>query len=67
MNGICDQIFHVFLAASATYVGEPSDPSESERVEWVDVDRLRGEILAGRVADGMALTALSWALAFDQI
>lgn len=67
MNGLCDQVFHVFVAGGATYVGEPSDPSESERVEWVAVDRLRGEILAGRIGDGMAVTALTWALAFDRI
>jgi 8-oxo-dGTP pyrophosphatase MutT (NUDIX family) len=67
MNGLCDQVFHVFLAAGATYVGEPTDPSESERIEWVAVDRLRAEILAGRIGDGMAVTALTWALAFDRI
>ena len=67
MNGICDQFFHLFLADGATYVGEPSDPSESERVEWVTVERLRDEIGAGRITDGMALTGLSWALAFGRI
>jgi len=67
MNGVCDQFFHVFLAEGATYVGEPSDPSESERVEWVTVDRLRDEIRAGQVTDGMALTGLTWALAFGRL
>jgi len=67
MNGLCDQRFHLFLAEGATYVGEPSDPSESERVEWVAVDRIREEILAGRVADGLALTGLTWALAFGRL
>jgi 8-oxo-dGTP pyrophosphatase MutT (NUDIX family) len=67
MNGICEQFFHLFLADGATYVGEPTDPSESEFVEWVDVPRIRDEMLAGRVNEGMALTGLAWALAFGRI
>jgi 8-oxo-dGDP phosphatase len=67
MNGVCDQFFHVFLAAGATYVGEPTEPAESERVEWVDVATVRAEIVAGRVNEGMGLTGLLWALTFDRI
>jgi hypothetical protein len=67
MNGICEQFFHLFLADGATYVGEPTDPSESEFVEWVDVARIREEMLAGRVNEGMAVTGLAWALAFGRI
>ena len=63
-NGTSDATFHLFAAAGATYVGEPSDPSESERIEWVSVAQLRDEILAGRVGDGLSLTALLWWLTF---
>lgn len=56
--GLSDQAFNIFVAAGATHVGDPVDASESERVEWVTVDRLRDEIAAGRVVDGLSLTGL---------
>jgi 8-oxo-dGTP pyrophosphatase MutT (NUDIX family) len=64
MSGVCDQQFHVFAAAGATYVGEPTDPGESERVEWVARDALRAEVAAGRVNEGLSLTGVLWLLAF---
>ena len=67
INGSTDQIFHLFLADGADHVGEPSDPSESERIEWVPVDRLVDEIHAGRVQDGLSLTGLLHALAFGPL
>jgi hypothetical protein len=60
LNGLSDATFHLFEAEGARHVGEPTDTSESERVEWVDLDRLRAEIAAGRVVDGLSLTALLW-------
>jgi len=57
-NGNSDGVFNLFLTESATYVGDPSDPSESERIEWVTWPTIRAEIAAGRVADGLSLTAL---------
>jgi 8-oxo-dGTP pyrophosphatase MutT (NUDIX family) len=65
-NGMSDSTFHLFVADGATHVGEPPDRSESERVEWLPVDRLVDEIRAGRVGDGLSLTALLWWLQFDQ-
>lgn len=62
-NGFCDAVFNLFITNSADYVGEPSDPYESERVEWVSWATLRSEIAAGRVGDGLSLTALLWTLA----
>jgi 8-oxo-dGTP pyrophosphatase MutT (NUDIX family) len=62
-NGLSDQVFHLFLADSAEYHGEPSDPDEAERVEWLPVPRLRSELVAGNVVDGLSLTALTWCLA----
>lgn len=59
-NGTSDATFHLFAADGATHVGPPSDPDESERVEWVTWDRLREELRAGRVLDGLSLTALLW-------
>jgi 8-oxo-dGTP pyrophosphatase MutT (NUDIX family) len=66
-NGLSDQTFHIFLAHGADHVGEPTDPSESERIEWVTVDALRDHIRAGAVRDGLSLTALTYALAFDAL
>jgi 8-oxo-dGTP pyrophosphatase MutT (NUDIX family) len=64
VSGVIDLRFHVFAAEGATQVGEPVDVSESERVEWVDTTRVREEIIAGRVVDGLSLTALLWGFTF---
>lgn len=66
-NGSSDQMFHTFLAAGATHVGEPTDIGESERIAWVPVDEVRGLIAGGEFTDGLSLTALLWALAFAAI
>jgi 8-oxo-dGTP pyrophosphatase MutT (NUDIX family) len=63
-NGSSDACFHLFEAEGAVHIGDPTDPSESERVEWVPLHLLRAEIAAGRVRDGLSLTALLWWLAF---
>lgn len=63
-NGSSDATFHLFEAAGATYHGDPTDPSESERIEWVALGRLHDEIRAGRVLDGLSLTALLWWFTF---
>lgn len=62
--GLSDQRFTIFLADGAERVGEPTDPSESERVEWVPVSTVAGLVRAGRVTDGLTLTALTYWLAF---
>ncbi|HEU0103673.1 MAG TPA: NUDIX hydrolase [Mycobacteriales bacterium] len=62
--GLSDQTFTIFLADGAEHVGDPTDPSESERIEWVPVPRLTELLRAGEVPDGLSLTGLlSW-LAF---
>ena len=67
VNGMADKRFDLFLARGATHVGEPTDPSESERIEWVPVERLRDEIARARVGDGLSLTALLWCFAFGAL
>ena len=64
-NGSSDATFHLFVADGAGHVGEPTDPSESERIEWVPLDVLRAAIAAGDVRDGLSLTALLWWLTFE--
>lgn len=63
-NGLSDQRFHLFHASGAVHVGEPTDPGESERVEWVPETRVRALARAGTVPDGLSLTALLYAMAF---
>jgi len=64
-NGLSDQRFELFVADGATYCGEPSDPGESERVEWLPVARVHQLVRSGGVTDGMSLSALLWWLTFD--
>jgi len=59
-NGSSDATFHLFAADGAVRVGEPADPTESERIEWLAVDDVRRRIAAGEVGDGLSLTALLW-------
>jgi 8-oxo-dGTP pyrophosphatase MutT (NUDIX family) len=66
-NGISDQVFHIFVADRATYVGDPTDAAESERVEWVSVPDLRALVQNGEMLDGLSLTAVCYALAFGAV
>lgn len=65
VSGVGDHRFELFFAHGATHHGEPSDPSEADRIEWVPLDAVRQEIAAGRVENGLTLTALLWAFTFD--
>jgi 8-oxo-dGTP pyrophosphatase MutT (NUDIX family) len=67
VSGLIELRFHLFAAQGAVEVGEPTDTSESERVEWVEVDRARDEIAAGRVVDGLSLMGLLWGFTFGLI
>jgi 8-oxo-dGTP pyrophosphatase MutT (NUDIX family) len=66
-NGVSDQSFHIFTADGATHVGEPTDRGESERVEWVSVPELRKLVQDGQMLDGLSLTSILYALAFDHV
>lgn len=64
-NGLSDQRFHIFAARGATHVGEPSDPSESERIEWMPVEEVRRIVEDGEMLDGLSLTSVLYWLAFS--
>jgi 8-oxo-dGTP pyrophosphatase MutT (NUDIX family) len=66
-NGLSDQRFHLFVADGATYVGEPTDPGEAERIEWVPVADVRRFARDGEMPDGLSLTAILYAIAFDVV
>ena len=63
-NGLSDQRFHLFAAAGARHVGDPSDPGESERVAWQPLDQVRDLVARGEMPDGLSLTAVLWFLQF---
>ncbi|HEY6533960.1 MAG TPA: NUDIX hydrolase [Acidimicrobiales bacterium] len=63
MPGGVDQVFHLYFSNGAEHVGEPTDPSESERIEWVPLDDVRAALTDGRIVEGMSLTALALAFA----
>ena len=67
MSGVADKVFHIFGAAGAEYVGEPSDINEAERIEWVPMPEVRALIQRGEMVDGLSLTAVLWVLAFGKI
>ena len=62
-NGMSDQTFHIFHADRATHIGEPTDPSEATRVEWVSVARVREFVATNEISDGLSLCGLAVALA----
>ena len=64
-HGLSDQRFELFAADGASYVGEPTDSSESSKVEWVPVATVRELLAGGDVVDGLSLTALLWWFAFE--
>jgi 8-oxo-dGTP pyrophosphatase MutT (NUDIX family) len=66
-NGLSDQRFHVFLARGAEPEGDPVDFGEAERVAWRSAQEVRDDIEGNDVADGLSLTALLYALAFDRL
>jgi len=64
VSGVGDHRFELFAAAGAEHVGAPTDHSEAERIEWLPVARVREEIAAGRIENGLSLTALLWCFTF---
>jgi 8-oxo-dGTP pyrophosphatase MutT (NUDIX family) len=66
-NGTSDQKFHVFLARGARHVGEPTDPGESERIEWLPVSDIPQLIASGLMQDGLTLTGVLAALTLGDL
>ncbi len=62
-NGISDQTFTIYLGVGATHRSEPVDATESERIEWVPIERVRQAVRNGEITDGLSLTGLAYAFA----
>lgn len=54
--GLSSQTFWVFTAEGAEQVGQ-ADPVESERVEWVPLDRFRALVERNEIVDGLSVVA----------
>ncbi|GAA2134319.1 NUDIX hydrolase [Streptomyces synnematoformans] len=61
-NGITDSQHHVFRADGATYEGAPSEKNETDRVEWVPLDRIRGMIDRQEIVSSGSLVGLLYLL-----
>lgn len=64
-NGILDQTFHIFVSRDPVHVGAPTDPNESDRIEWFDREEVRQMFVDGRITDGLTVGAIGHALAAD--
>jgi len=54
---------HVFRADSAERIGDPEDAFESDRIDWVPLDDIRGLIDKQHIVAGTTLVALLLVLA----
>jgi 8-oxo-dGTP pyrophosphatase MutT (NUDIX family) len=57
-NGSIDTVHYVFHAEGAEHIGEPSDRSEAERVEWVPLADVRSLVAKGEIVSGPTLIGL---------
>ncbi|WP_112243978.1 NUDIX hydrolase [Kribbella monticola] len=60
--GIIDSTHHVFRATSASYVGEPVERNESDRIEWVPLADIPGMIARQEIVSGITLVGLQQVL-----
>jgi len=57
-NGSVDLRFSVVRATAATHMGEPTDPDEAARIEWVPLADVARLLRAGEIGDGLSVVAL---------
>ncbi|MEU5273060.1 NUDIX domain-containing protein [Streptomyces hygroscopicus] len=61
-NGITDSQHYVFRADGATHIGPPTEKNESDRIEWIPLDRVRGMIDRREVVSSGSLVGLLYVL-----
>jgi 8-oxo-dGDP phosphatase len=61
--GIMDSAHHVYRATTATYLGEPVEQNESDRIEWVPLADVPALIARREIVSGITLIGLLQALA----
>jgi 8-oxo-dGDP phosphatase len=58
MVGMVDSWHHVYLARAADRVGEPTETTEAQRLEWVPLSRISDLIAKGEIWNSGTLVAL---------
>jgi 8-oxo-dGDP phosphatase len=61
-SGMSNMRFTLFCAYDPEYVGERTDRSESSKLAWVPIDRIRSIIRAGEIKDGPSILAITYYL-----
>lgn len=56
--GIMDAAHHVFWVDEASYVGEPVERNESDRIEWIPLTQLPALVGGGEIVSGITLVGL---------
>ena len=64
-SGLMDSRHHVFVADDAERIGEPEDAWESERVEWVPLERTPGLVRERKLVSGTSMNALLYLYATE--
>lgn len=62
-NGSIDTVHYLFHAETAEHIGEPSDRTEAERIEWVPLADIPGLIAKGEIVSGPTLIAMLMVIA----
>ncbi|GLW34078.1 hypothetical protein Areg01_70150 [Actinoplanes regularis] len=65
MIGMVNTPHHVFLARGAERIGEPTEKTEMQRMEWVPLDQVPSLIAQGQVSNSGTLVALLHVLAIS--
>ncbi|MGD3105517.1 NUDIX domain-containing protein [Streptomyces sp. YGL11-2] len=66
-NGITDSQHYVFRADGATHIGAPTEKNESDRIEWVPLDRVRAMIDRREIVSSGSLVGLLYVLMDESI
>lgn len=66
-NGITDSRHHVFRAEGATWIGPPTEQNESDRIEWIPLERIRGMIDRQEIVSSGSLVGLLYLLVDDAL
>ncbi|MBP2404000.1 NUDIX domain-containing protein [Streptomyces syringium] len=66
-NGITDSQHYVFRADSATYIGPPTEKNESDRIEWVPLDKVRGMVDRREIVSSGSLVGVLYVLMDEAI
>jgi len=64
LDGISDLHLIFYRATEASYIGRPSDATESNRIEWIPLADVAKLIKDGSILDGPTLTGLGMTAAF---